>query len=353
MGGAEHSLLDIVSGIQSFHPVFVTPSTNLSSKFESRGIKCIYFPMPLKVLMRKREKLLSLSDIYNLPSLILRFVNLLKKEKPSLVYTNTQKSHLIGVIASRIARVPCISHFRDILPRSVLTKIWLRTLYLLSTRIIAVSEAVAKEFPRKSAKGSSASSGKVKVIHIGIKVKHPASSLQYPVSRTVGYVGQIARWKGVEYFIEACGSIMKEAPGTNFIVVGGPIFGDTEYLEELKELAHSLSLDSKIQFMGEKEDALSYIAKIDVLVHPSVSPEPFGRVLIEAASLGKPVVATSGGSSPEIVVDGETGILVPPRDSDSIATSLKKLIAEPRLAKSMGEKGKERVGKYFNFENMI
>ncbi len=344
MGGAEYSLLDIMSEIRGIDPVFVSPSDKVISKFKSRGIRCIHFPMPRGVLMRRREKLFSLSDIYNLPSLIMRFFNLLRKEGARLIYTNTQKAHFVGAIAGKLARIPCISHFRDILPKSITAKIWLIVLYLLSTHIIAISKAVANEFPKGK---------KVKVIYNGIKIRDSRLTTHDSRLTTVGYVGQIARWKGIEYFIKAAPLIIKEVPDVKFLVVGGPIFGDVEYLRQLKEIAQSSGLNSKIQFTGEKENISSYMAKLDVLVCPSVQAEPFGRILIEAGAMGKPVVAMQEGAIPEVVEDGVTGILVPAKDPKSIAKAVNKLIVNPQLAKSMGERGKERVTKYFNLDRMI
>jgi glycosyltransferase involved in cell wall biosynthesis len=259
------------------------------------------------------------------------------------VYTNTQKAHLIGVIGSKIARIPCLSHFRDILPDTMLTKIWLYIFCLFTTKIIAISKAVRDRLPIKR---------KIKIIYNGVKM-YP-SSLQKSNSKCIiGYVGQIARWKGVEYFIKAAGLIQKELPKANFIVVGGAIFGDTQYLKELKQLALNLSLNGKLQFVGKKEDPIPYINKLDILVHPPVEPEPFGRILIEASLLGKPIVASHIGAIPEIIKDEETGILVPPRDSSAIASAIKRLINNPEFAKSMGERAKERAIKYFNVNKMV
>ena len=344
MGGAEYSLLDIMSEIRGVESVFVSPSSKVISKFESRGIRCIHFPMPRGVLTRKREQIFSLSDIYNLPSLIVRFFNLLKKERAKFIYTNTQKAHFIGVIASKIAGIPCISHFRDILPKSITTKVWLLVLYLLSAHVIAISKAVANEFPKGK---------KVKLIYNGIRIHDSRLTTHDSRLTTVGYVGQIARWKGVEYFIKSAPLIIKEVPDVRFLVVGGPIFGDVGYLKQLKELAQESGLNSKIQFIGEKEDISSYMAELDVLVSPSVQAEPFGRVLVEAGAFGKPVVATQEGAIPEVVEDGVTGILVPARDPESIAEAVNKLIMNPQLAKSMGENGKERANKYFSLDRMI
>ncbi len=344
MGGAEYSLLDIMSEIQGVDAILVSPSDKVISKFKSRGIKCIHFSMPSNILTRKREQVFSLSDIYNLPFVIMRFFNLLRKESAKLVYTNTQKAHFIGAIAGKIARIPCIVHFRDILPRNMLIKIWILGLYLLSTHIIVISKAVAKEFPKGK---------KIRLIYNGVKIQKREVRNEKRENKTVGYVGQIARWKGVEYFIRSAPLIIKEIPDVNFLIIGGPIFGDVEYFEELKTIVHNLGLNDKIQFVGETEDVSPYMSKLDVLVYPSIQAEPFGRVLVEAGAFGKPVVSTYEGAIPEIVENGVTGVLVPVKDYKSIAKAVNNIIMNPNLAKSMGERGKERVAKYFNLDRTM
>jgi glycosyltransferase involved in cell wall biosynthesis len=352
IGGAEKSLLDIVCRAQGFEPVLVTPSPVMLSEFESAGIECIFFPVPQVVLNRKRERLVSVSDMYNLPSLVVRLAKLLRRENASLIYTNTQKAHVIGVIAGRLAGIPSVSHFRDILPKSVLTRIWLCLLCLLASRVIAISRAVAAELPE---------SRKVVVIHNGIDPELPISPRSASTGRstvsstpqTVGYVGQIARWKGVQDFIEAAGQVAKQVPEVSFVIVGGPIFGDLEYLSELEKLIRDLGLETTVRLVGSKADALPYIRDLSILVHPSRAPEPFGRVLIEAAALGKPIIATNTGAIPEIVKDNETGILVPPANPSLIAEALMKLTNDPELARSMGDAGKERVRKQFNVSGMM
>jgi glycosyltransferase involved in cell wall biosynthesis len=209
VGGAEKSLLDIVCRAHSFEPVLVTPSPRMFAVFSSAGAKCILFPVPQAVLNRKREKLISFSDMYNLPPLVIRLAKLLRRENASIVYTNTQKAHVIGTIAGRLAGIPCVSHFRDILPKGILTRIWLCLLCLRASRVIAISRAVAGQLPE---------SKKVVVIHNGIDPELPtlprsASTDRSTVSstaKTVGYVGQIARWKGVRSFVEAAGIVAKQ-----------------------------------------------------------------------------------------------------------------------------------------------
>ncbi|MDD2889793.1 MAG: glycosyltransferase family 4 protein [bacterium] len=345
-GGAERSLLDIISGLKKTDNTFVTSNETILARFKKRGIRCILFPMPPRIVNKKRNTGINLGGIYIIIKLILRFINLLRKENPDVVYTNSQKAHLIGGISARILQIPVCVHFRDIFNRNLFSKIWTVGIYLIANKLIVISNAVAKQFP---------ASGKIKIIYNGIDIKLNSEKRKKQNSCfVVGYAGQIARWKGIEYFIQSAGIIMqKKKINIKFVVVGGPIFGDEEYLKELKDLTQKLKLEDSIQFKGVVENAINEISEFDVLVHPSVLPEPFGRVLIEAGALGKPVISTNIGAVPEIVIDGETGILVPVKNASAIAEGIAKLLDNPQFTSLLGQNANKRVKEYFNLTNTI
>jgi len=102
-----------------------------------------------------------------------------------------------------------------------------------------------------------------------------------------------------------------------------------------------------VRFVGHREDALHLYALVDVLVHASTTGEPFGRVVIEGMAAARPVVATRAGAIPEIVREGETGILVPPGDSKAMADAILLLLRDRELARRMGERGREHVASHF------
>jgi glycosyltransferase involved in cell wall biosynthesis len=346
-GGAERSLLDIITGLKKTDNTFVTSNEAILTRFKKKGIRCILFPMPSKIVNKKRNAGINLSEICIIVKLILRFIDLLRKENPDIVYTNSQKAHLIGGVSARMLQIPVCVHFRDIFNRNLFSKIWTFIIYLIANNLIAISNAVAKQFP---------ASGKVKVVYNGIDIK--LNSYKNVEKKNpcfiVGYAGQIARWKGIEYFIQSAGIIMqKKKINIKFIIVGGAIFGDEEYLKELKDLTQKLKLEESIQFKGVVENAINEISEFDVLVHPSVLPEPFGRVLIEAGVLGKPVIATNIGAVPEIVIDGETGILVPVKNASAIAEGIAKLFDNSQFTSLLGQNANKRVKEYFNLTNTI
>lgn len=347
-GGAEKSLAELIVGLRNVDSILVTSSETMMRKFETYGIRCILFNMPGKIVNKNRNTKFTFSELSLLFNSIFKFINLLKTESPDLVYTNTQKAHIIGGVAGRIQEIPVCIHFRDIFQKNLTSKLWVYTIYSLATSLIAISMAVAEQFPH---------SDKVKTVYNGIDTGKTVKKYQSDkrnIAPTIGYVGQIARWKGVEFFIQAASIVIqKYDKPVNFVIIGGPIFGDERYLEELKDLAHQLKINDKIQFKGVVEDALNEIAGFDVLVHLPVEPEPFGRVLIEAGTLGKPVIATNLGAIPEIVINNQTGFVVPPKEASAAADSIIKLLEKPDLIETFGENARSRIKKYFDLNNTL
>jgi glycosyltransferase involved in cell wall biosynthesis len=117
-------------------------------------------------------------------------------------------------------------------------------------------------------------------------------------------------------------------------------------------LVRKLNLESRIIFTGFREDRLSIMASSDVIVHASSSPEPFGLVVTEAMSVAKSVIATDIGAPSEIVVHKKTGILIPPKDADAIASACIRLLKDPGLRNKIGIAGRKRVEEYFTAERM-
>ena len=146
--------------------------------------------------------------------------------------------------------------------------------------------------------------------------------------------------KGIGYLIKAMSGVIKEVAGVNLVIIGG---GGEE--ERMKESIKNLGLDNHIQPVGRKPftDLVKYINASDVSVTPSVWMEAFGQVTIEAMSCGVPVVTTDAGASPEINIDGQTGFVVPAKDSDKLAQAIIKILNDESLAKRLGFNARQRV----------
>jgi glycosyltransferase involved in cell wall biosynthesis len=132
------------------------------------------------------------------------------------------------------------------------------------------------------------------------------------------------------------------------VVVGDASDFEDLYYQEVKRLAASLNLSDKVVFAGYREDVFNLMSRMDIIAHTSITPEPFGMVIIEAMACGKPVVASSAGGGPlEIVKDGETGFLVDPKDPEKMGDALMALLKAPKLRDKFGRAGRKRVESMF------
>jgi glycosyltransferase involved in cell wall biosynthesis len=159
----------------------------------------------------------------------------------------------------------------------------------------------------------------------------------------VGLFGRIAPWKGQHVAIEA----IAQLEGTVLLIVGAPLFGETAYAHELERLIERLGLSHRVKLLGFREDVPRLMRVADVVVHTSLAPEPFGRVLVEAMLVERPVIAADAGGAREIVQEETTGLLVPPGRSDRLAEALQRLLADPALREAMGRCGRERAERQF------
>jgi len=132
--------------------------------------------------------------------------------------------------------------------------------------------------------------------------------------------------------------------------VGAPAANKPEYERRLRARCMELGIEDNVLFTGIRRDIPDILAASSVLVLPSVTPEPFGLTVVEAMAAGCPVVATAAGGPLESVLDGETGWLVPPNDSEAIAERVCRVLEHPRDAEEMGRRGRERARKYFAVE---
>jgi glycosyltransferase involved in cell wall biosynthesis len=163
----------------------------------------------------------------------------------------------------------------------------------------------------------------------------------------VGNVGRLALQKGQRHLIAAMPSLLERVPRARAIIAGS---GDLE--EYLRELAQELGVADQVHVLGPRKDVPALMHAIDVFAMPSIW-EGFGLVLLEAMAAGRPIVASRVATIPEVVVDGETGLLVPAGDPLALAEALAQLADEPEQATRFGEAGRERLRRQFSIEKMV
>ena len=168
----------------------------------------------------------------------------------------------------------------------------------------------------------------------------------------VGFVGRFSPGKGHEELLEAAGIIRQQRPNVRFLVVGEASYGERHYELNIRTQARAMGLEGVVLFAGFRKDIPDAMAAFDLLAFPSHA-ESFGVVLIEAMAMELPVVSSDCDGVLDIVVDGETGLYVPPRNAAELASALLRLIDSPETRHRMGKAGRTRVLELFDQQKQI
>jgi glycosyltransferase involved in cell wall biosynthesis len=163
----------------------------------------------------------------------------------------------------------------------------------------------------------------------------------------VGAVAALTQEKGHRYLIDAAALVVREVPDARFVILG-----EGELRASLERHIKELHLDKHVFLPGFRADILSFIRSFDIFVMSSLF-EGLGTSLLDAMALSKPTVASDTGGIPEVVSHGETGLLVPPRDSKALATAISTLLKDKERRERMGRAGLERVKRIFSADEMV
>jgi glycosyltransferase involved in cell wall biosynthesis len=361
LGGGEIALFNLLLHLDKskVEPVVVLgaegPLSNaLAPNFETHVIR-----LPTRVREAKKDSLgvrsvFRFREIISLLQYILTLRSFIRTHNIQLVHANSLKSDIMGGIAARLCFCPVVWHVRDRIETEYLplTVVWVfRLLAKVIPRYIVVnsrSTLRSLNLP-KSSRGVAVPSRVV--VHDGTALPEaPRNTKQVNRYPQVGLVGRISPWKGQHIFVQAAAKVHRYFPEARFIIIGSVLFGEHEYESRVHNLSETLGIADIIEFAGFRRDVAIRIAELDIVVHASTIGEPFGQVIIEGMAAGKPIVATDGGGVPEIVVNGETGLLVPMSDSDAMAEAICRLLANPKLAIRLGQSGRQRVCDHFTIQ---
>jgi glycosyltransferase involved in cell wall biosynthesis/peptidoglycan/xylan/chitin deacetylase (PgdA/CDA1 family) len=172
-----------------------------------------------------------------------------------------------------------------------------------------------------------------------------------PANAVVGIIAALRPIKGHQYLLKAAKNVLHKHPNVTFLIVGW--YSDTDpYYQELTALTAQLGIKECVIFTGGIANIAEVLSAIDVSVLTSLN-EGFSNAVLESMAAGKPIVATRSGGTPEAVVEGETGMLVPPGDSKSLAEALCLLLDNPALVHKMGENARKRATEVFSYERMM
>lgn len=355
IGGAEKSLFNLLKFLPKdkleCHCLF--PNTGpLEKKVNSLGIKTYISNLRWWINRNKNPIIKILDFCQGLKERTEKIVEIIRMNNIDLVITNT----IVvgdGAIAAKMIGVPHIWYVRELLSsdtrlRSALNLRHLYSIILsLSDYIIAVSKAVKEEI-----ENFVGSSSKIKVIYNQTSTKELSLDCMNnsKKGKVVFAAGNICRRKGFMILLKAAKYVHNLIPEVKFIIAGS--VGEKDYYKSLQIERKRLCLQKNFIFCGFQQDLHHFYQNSSIVVLPSLS-DAFPRVILEAASFGRPVVATNCGGSSELIVDGKTGFLVPVNDAKKMAEKIIYLLKNDEIAAQIGKAGYERVKENFNSEKLI
>ena len=360
MGGAQHSLLDIAEANRERGAVALFDDGPFANALEARGVRVLR--LDGGATLRQVKKSSTFPGIGPLVATVRLARALARAAQPfDLLYANSPKSFVVAALAGRRARKPVVWHLRDILGEGHFSRANVRAVVSVAnwsaSRVVANSRATADAFVAAGGKASL-----VTVVHNGIDAA-PFDALA-PDTRSavrselgipddvflVGCFSRLHPWKGQTVLLDA----VARMPDVHALVVGGALFsGEAPYEAELRGRAQLPALAGRVHMRGARDDVPRLLAACDVVVHASVLAEPFGRVIVEAMLAGRPVVATRAGGVPEVVCDGETGVLVPPGDARALRDALDALRRDPARVAALARRGADHARASFSRETML
>jgi glycosyltransferase involved in cell wall biosynthesis len=279
-----------------------------------------------------------------------RMAQVTRAVRPDLIHMNN--SVLTGIewpMAARLSRARCVAHQRGFAPPPP---------YIgLFDHIICISEAVRADLMERAPGMASRTVRVYNGIDIEDYVRSAAGDRgalrrEFGLRNdelVIGLVGNIQPWKGQDVLLRALPHLQSDKPWRCLFIGDTPTSSESEsYHRHLLDLTRSLNLEERVVITGYRSNVAALISVVDILVHTSVAPEPFGRVILEGMALGKPVLATDHGGPREIIEDGQTGFLLPPGDVGVLALSLGRMIDSPRLRATVGAAAAGRVARDFS-----
>ena len=348
--GSDRQLLALASGIDQrrFTPVAVLPERGeLAAMLEDAGVETVVADL---AILRRAE--LGPRQAWRMLRTETSQLEALARDRAAaLVHSNTSVIVSGQRLADRVG-VPHVLHVREIYPHIPLAwPLWRRRM-LRADRLLCVSHAVAAQF-----RGSE----RVAVVHDGLprapgRADRAAARAMVgldPETYAVAVLGRVSAWKGQDVLARALAEPPLASIGAVGLVAGTAWPGAERPLAELERLREELGLGERLLTLGFEDDVATLLGAVDAVAVPSKRPDPFPNAALEAAAAGVPVVAAAHGGLPEMLRDGQTGVLVEPNDPLALASALRALADEPGRARTIGAAAAADVAARFSAERML
>jgi glycosyltransferase involved in cell wall biosynthesis len=376
-GGAEAALHELLAGLRESHPswslrLIVASDGPLVARVEALGVPVQVVPFPASLARLgdwgigrgwwRRLVFACRCAAVALPALgyLRRLRRLLRDASPDVIHTNGLKMHLLGAWG-RPSGSAVLWHLHDYAGRRPFTARLLRRFVGRCSAVVANSRSVAEDL--RQVCGSDVAIHPVwNAVDLerfnpqGLRVDLDALCGLAPAGDVirVGLVATFARWKGHHTFLEALALVSRSLPIRGYIV-GGPVYetsGSQLSMSELRAQVVSLGLESRVGFTGFMHDSATAMRALDVVVHASTDPEPFGLVIAEAMACAKPVIASRAGGALELTESGVNALGHDPGDAAALARRIEELARDANLRKRLGDAGRATAEQRFTRRRM-
>lgn len=365
VGGSYYSMLYLLQGLDrekyEFIVMFCEPNVMIP-EFEkvARVVIYNYDPTSYMPVRTANEAIRYVPKIFK--HILLKQFPLrrkLRELQPDVVHLNNGYIHNHEwMLACRLSGIPVIAHDRGGQPpASILSKLNSRLL----DAIICVSDSFLDNVRNEKLKP-----------RIACRVYNGLDTSLYEQYRSpevrdrirrelgvkegeilIGMVGNIDYWKGQIVFVRAIKEILGFGIDAKAVLAGQTVLLAEDYEREIREYISEHHMDDRVSLLGFRHDIPALLGAMDIFVHASIEPEPFGRVILEAKLMAKPIVATDGGGATEQIAHGETGLLVPMNDSASMAAAIKEYAGDMDRAAGIGEIARKDAEENYSVEMMV
>lgn len=377
IGGAERALLDVIASLRMAHPgwrlaLIAAADGDLVREARALGVEAsvVAFPRSLAVLgdagVGSHTWTIGLAGRLAVaaPAVAIyrrRLARAISAMAPDLIHTNGFKMHVLGAWAAP-RNIPVLWHIHDFVRVRPMMAPLLRAHARRCAAIVANSHSVAEDIR--------AALGQIPPIFtvynaIDLARFAPAGRVldldrlagMPPLGAggvRVGIVATMARWKGHETFLRAIALLPAAAPIRGY-VIGGPLYeteGSQYTIAELRAIATQMGLDGRVGFTGFVKDVAPAMRALDIVVHASTQPEPFGLVIAEAMACGRAVIASAAGGAAEIIEDGIDALAHPPGDAPALARLIAQLAGDAAMRQRLGQAAAKASARRFTHERL-
>lgn len=358
--GADIVLLELLKNLDKdkFEPYVVLPCNGpLVDKFRENGIcvKVIDYPILRRKYFNPIGILNYIKDYFKYSK---KINNIVKETGIDIIHTNTA-AVLEGIYIKIKSKKPLVWHIHEIIVNpKFMHKILSFLIAKNADEVITVSKAVKKHI-----EDTGYFKKEVKVIYNGInndifntknKTDYIREEFNIPeTAEIVGMIGRINAWKGQKDFLQAMEVVLDKNSNVYAMLVGGVFDGEEWRIDEIKDIIHKMKHKDRVIFSDYRMDTKNIYCLYDILVLPSINPDPLPTVVLEAMGSGKPIVGYRHGGICEMVKENYNGLLVAPRDTNDLAKNIDYLLKNYEIRKMMSINSRKRQEEMFSIKSYI